>query len=56
MLQYEVAKLLIRDIEATARRRREAEAVGARPERRPLRRFVGRRLVRIGLRLAAAGG
>ncbi|MGH7911010.1 MAG: hypothetical protein ACREQM_03670 [Candidatus Dormibacteraceae bacterium] len=56
MLEYEVAKVRIADIEAAARRRRVAGAVRAQVERHPVRRFLGRRLVRAGLRLASAGG
>lgn len=56
MLQYDVAKLLISDIEAAAARRRVERELRSQAAPRPVRRFVGRRLVRIGLRLAAANG
>ena len=55
MLQYDVAKFVISDFEAAAARSRLARQARA-PRRRPLRAVIGRRLVRVGLRLAAAQG
>jgi len=57
MLQYDVAKYVISDLEAAASQQRLArEAQRGHRERRPLRVVIGRRLVRFGLRLAAAQG
>jgi hypothetical protein len=55
MLQYDVAKFMISERESVASQERLArELRGLR--KRPLRAVIGRRLVRFGLRLAAAQG
>lgn len=56
MFEYDVAKFMIRDREAAAAESRLAREFIAARARRPLRAFIGRRLVRMGLRLAAAQG
>lgn len=55
MLQYDVARFAIRERENAAAEARLARQMLADRER-PLRTVIGRRLVRIGLRLASAQG
>lgn len=55
MLQYDVAKFAIRDRENAAAQERLARQVLAQ-RGTPLRTVIGRRLVRVGLRLASAQG
>lgn len=56
MLQYDLAKFALRDRYAAADEARLARELRGLGKRQPLRVVVGRRLVRFGLRLAAAQG
>ncbi len=56
MQQYDVVKLMISELESTAAQARLAREHRGLRARRPLRAVIGRRLVRFGLRLAAAQG
>ena len=56
MLQYDLAKFALRDLYAAAGEARLARELRGVRNRQPLRVVVGRRLVRFGLRLAAAQG
>lgn len=56
MLQYDVAKFAISERYAAAAEARLARELRGLRRRRPLRAVIGRRLVRFGLRLAAAQG
>lgn len=56
MLQYDLAKFAIAERYAAAAEARLARELGDRRGRPALRVVIGRRLVRFGLRLAAAQG
>lgn len=56
MLQYDLAKFMISEREQAASEARLAREVLALRPRRSFRAVIGRRLVRVGLRLAAAQG
>lgn len=56
MLDHDLATFAIRDREAAAAEARLARELHGSRSRRQLRVVVGRRLVRFGLRLAAAQG
>jgi len=55
VLEYDLAKFAVREREAAAVEARLARELRG-PARRPLRVVIGRRLIRFGLRLAAAQG